>query len=45
MSPLQRPQPSPPADAGIRLPGSVHCECWDIRGTEPVGNSKMLNKI
>ncbi|CAI9612393.1 unnamed protein product [Staurois parvus] len=22
MSPLQRPRPSPPADAGIRLPGS-----------------------
>ncbi|CAI9575374.1 unnamed protein product [Staurois parvus] len=41
MSPLQRSRPSPLADAGIRLPGSVPCErrdVQDIRRTEPAGN-------
>ncbi|CAI9584059.1 unnamed protein product [Staurois parvus] len=41
MSPLQHPWPSPPADAGIRLPGSGPCEHRDVRGTEPAGNLKM----
>ncbi|CAI9616352.1 unnamed protein product [Staurois parvus] len=48
MSPLQRPRPFPPADAGIHLLGSVPCERRDIRGIrgmEPAGISKMLNKI
>ncbi|CAI9566099.1 unnamed protein product [Staurois parvus] len=40
MSPLQRPQPSPLADADIRLPCSSPCErryVRDVRGTEPPG--------
>ncbi|CAI9531952.1 unnamed protein product [Staurois parvus] len=45
MSPLQRPRPSPPVDAGIPLPGSVSCKRRDVRGTEPAGNSKILKKI
>ncbi|CAI9595389.1 unnamed protein product [Staurois parvus] len=40
MSPLQCPQPSPPADAGIHLQGSVPCKRWDVRGMEPAGNLK-----
>ncbi|CAI9588105.1 unnamed protein product [Staurois parvus] len=45
MCPLQRPRSSPPADAGIRLPGSSPCERWDVqdvRGQEPAGNLKIL---
>ncbi|CAI9577843.1 unnamed protein product, partial [Staurois parvus] len=38
MSPLQRPWPSPPADASICLPGSAPCERRDVRGMEPAGN-------
>ncbi|CAI9584672.1 unnamed protein product [Staurois parvus] len=48
MSPLQRPRPSPLADAGIRLPGSVPCECRDVRGrTGTYGGWKFksFNKI
>ncbi|CAI9578714.1 unnamed protein product [Staurois parvus] len=48
MSPLQRPRPSPAADAGIRLPVSGPCEHWDVRdawGPETAGNFKTLNKI
>ncbi|CAI9583765.1 unnamed protein product [Staurois parvus] len=48
MSPLQHPQPSPPADAGISLLGSSPCErqdIWDVWRIEPAGNSKTLNKI
>ncbi|CAI9565868.1 unnamed protein product [Staurois parvus] len=44
MSPLQRPRPSPPADTGIRLLGSVPYERRDVRDGM-VGNSKKLNKI
>ncbi|CAI9557177.1 unnamed protein product [Staurois parvus] len=42
MSPLQRPRPSPPADAGTHLPGSSPCERRDVHGTKPVGNLKIL---
>ncbi|CAI9558254.1 unnamed protein product [Staurois parvus] len=42
MCPLQRPRPSPPADAGIHLPGSGPCERRDVRGPEPAGNLKIL---
>ncbi|CAI9566864.1 unnamed protein product [Staurois parvus] len=31
MSPLQRPQPCPPANASIRLLGSVPCERRDVQ--------------
>ncbi|CAI9575899.1 unnamed protein product [Staurois parvus] len=31
MRPLQRPRPSPPADASIRLPCSGPCERRDVR--------------
>ncbi|CAI9559969.1 unnamed protein product [Staurois parvus] len=42
MSPLQCPRPSPPADADIRLPGSIPCvrrDVRDVQGMKPAGNS------
>ncbi|CAI9559570.1 unnamed protein product, partial [Staurois parvus] len=42
MRPLQRLRPSPPADAGIRLPCSGPCECRDVWGPEPAANLKIF---
>ncbi|CAI9580678.1 unnamed protein product [Staurois parvus] len=41
MSPLQHPRPCPPADASIRLPGSVPCEHRDVRGR----NRREIQKV
>ncbi|CAI9556595.1 unnamed protein product [Staurois parvus] len=48
MRPLQRPRPSPLADASIRLLCSGPCErrdVLDIRGPEPVANLKILETV
>ncbi|CAI9592263.1 unnamed protein product, partial [Staurois parvus] len=42
MCPLQCPRPSPPADAGIRLPCSGPC---DIRAPEPAANLKFFKNF
>ncbi|CAI9539056.1 unnamed protein product [Staurois parvus] len=48
MCPLQRPRPSPPADASICLPGSIPCErwdVWDVQGDGTGGKLKHFKKI
>ncbi|CAI9587031.1 unnamed protein product, partial [Staurois parvus] len=45
MCPLQRPRPSPPADADIRLPCSGPCDVGTLRAPEPVANLKFLKKF
>ncbi|CAI9545181.1 unnamed protein product [Staurois parvus] len=45
MRPLQRPRPSPPADAGIQLPCSGPCERQDVRALELAANLKVLKSV
>ncbi|CAI9575388.1 unnamed protein product, partial [Staurois parvus] len=45
MCPLQRPRPSPPADASIWLPCSSPCDVGTYRVPEPAANLKFLKNI
>ncbi|CAI9559439.1 unnamed protein product, partial [Staurois parvus] len=49
MCPLQRPRPSPPADAGIQLPCSGPCDVGRHRdqygAPEPAANLKFLKTV
>ncbi|CAI9616384.1 unnamed protein product [Staurois parvus] len=45
MCPLQRPRPSPPANAGIRLPCSGPSDVVDVRAPEPAANLKFLKNV
>ncbi|CAI9620157.1 unnamed protein product, partial [Staurois parvus] len=45
MCPLQRPRPSPPADAGIRLLCSGPCDVGTYGRRAAAGNLKILKKF
>ncbi|CAI9594002.1 unnamed protein product [Staurois parvus] len=45
MSLLQRPQPSPPADAGIRLPCSGPCEVGTYGSQNRAANLKIKKNV